>query len=131
MYTAAQAYSKTHQQTSNPRELEATLLMRAATRIAGIRDNWEERQGDLDEALRYNRKLWTIFVGSVTDESCELPVALRSNIASLGMFVFNHTLRCIGLTEPKKLDVLVNVNRQIAAGLRGDGGAAQQKSTAA
>jgi flagellar biosynthesis activator protein FlaF len=122
MQSAAQAYSKTHQQTSSPRELEATILLRAAARFAAIRDNWPEKRAELDEALTYNRKLWTIFVGSVTDPECGLPKEVRSNIANLGMFIFNHQLNCIGLEEPSKLDVLVSINRSIALGLRGSGG---------
>jgi flagellar biosynthesis activator protein FlaF len=119
--SAAQAYSKTHQQTSNPRELEATILLRAAARFQAIRDQWDTRKSDLDDALLYNRKLWTIFVGSVTEDDCQLPKEIRSNIANLGMFVFNHQLHCIGLEDPKKLDVLISINRSIALGLRGSG----------
>jgi flagellar biosynthesis activator protein FlaF len=119
MQNAAQAYARTHQQTANPRELEATLLLRAATRFQTIRDNWPERKPELDDALTYNRKLWTIFVTSVTAADSPLPVEIRQNIANLGMFIFNHQLRCIGLNEPDKLDVLINLNRSIALGLRG------------
>ncbi len=101
MQNAAQAYSRTHQQTSNPRELEATILLRAATRFQSIRDNWNEKRHELDDALTYNRKLWTIFVGSVTAEDCPLPKEIRSNIANLGFFIFNHQLGCIGLEDPR------------------------------
>jgi flagellar protein FlaF len=118
MQNAAQAYARTHQQTTSPRELEATLLMRAATRLSAIREDFEARRGELDDALTYNRKLWTIFVSSVTADDCPLPKELRSNIANLGMFIFAHSLRCIGLEDPAKLDVLVNINREIAQGLR-------------
>jgi flagellar biosynthesis activator protein FlaF len=121
MQNAAQAYNRTHQQTSNPRELEATILLRAASRFQAIRDHWPARRGDLDEAFAYNRKLWTIFVGSVTAEECPLPKDIRSNIANLGFFVFNHQLGCIGLEDPAKLDVLISINRSLALGLRGSG----------
>jgi flagellar biosynthesis activator protein FlaF len=122
MQNAAQAYTKTHQQTSNPRELEATILLRAATRFAAIRDNWDGRKGELDDALLYNRRLWTIFVSSVSAADCALPREIRSNIANLGMFVFNHQLQCIGLEDPARLDVLITINRSIALGLRGSAG---------
>jgi flagellar biosynthesis activator protein FlaF len=121
MHSAAQAYSRTHQQTSNPRELEATILLRAASRFSAIRENWDSRQGELDEALTYNRKLWTIFVGSVTAADCTLPKEVRSNIANLGLFIFNHQIECIGKNDPSRLDVLISINRSIALGLRGSG----------
>jgi flagellar biosynthesis activator protein FlaF len=121
MHSAAQAYSRTHQQTSNPRELEATILLRAASRFSAIRENWDSRKDELEEALTYNRKLWTIFVGSVTSPDCSLAREVRSNIANLGMFIFNHQINCIGLKDPSKLDVLISINRSIALGLRGSG----------
>ena len=36
--------------------------MKAATRLQVITDDWDSRDKDLDEALTYNRKLWTILV---------------------------------------------------------------------
>ncbi len=72
--------------------------------------------------MTYNRKLWTIFVGSVTAPECSLPKEVRSNIANLGMFIFNHQLQCIGTNDPTKLDVLISINRSIALGLRGSAG---------
>jgi flagellar biosynthesis activator protein FlaF len=96
-------------------------LLRAAQRFQAIRDHWPTRKAELDAALTYNRKLWTIFVSSVTAEDCPLPKEIRSNIANLGFFVFNHQLNCIGLEDPAKLDVLISINRSLALGLRGSG----------
>jgi flagellar biosynthesis activator protein FlaF len=118
MQNAAQAYAKTQQQTSNPRELEANLLMRAASRLQLIKDSWPEKQGELTEALTYNRKLWTVFLSSMADDNCGLPKEIRSNIASLATFVLNHSIRCVGTDDPNKLNVLINMNRSIALGLR-------------
>jgi flagellar biosynthesis activator protein FlaF len=118
MQNAALAYAKTQQQTSNPRDLEANLLMRAAARLQGIKDNWSEKQGELVDALTYNRKLWTVFLTSMADESCPLPLDVRNNIASLATFVLNHSIKCVGADNPSVLDVLINLNRSIATGLR-------------
>lgn len=95
--------------------------MKAATRIQGIRDDWAARQHDLDEALTYNRKLWTILVSSVTREDNPLPVAIKQNVANLGMFVFKHTISLISEPKPERLGILVTINRELAAGLRGMG----------
>ena len=107
------------QATQSPRELEATILMKAATRIQAIRDDWEGRRKELDEALAYNRKLWTVLVTSATEPDNPLPAPIKQNIASLGLFVFNRTLAIIAEPSPEKLGALVNINREIAAGLRG------------
>jgi flagellar biosynthesis activator protein FlaF len=118
----AQAYARTAQQTLQGRALEAHVLMKSAARLQGIRDNWESRHSELEDALLTNRKLWTVFVTSMSDESCELPKLLRSNIINLGMFVFNRTLQLAIDAKPAQLTVLIDINFNLAAGLRGDSG---------
>lgn len=116
--SAARAYQQVGQQTVSPRILEANLLSRAASQLQRIRDNWDVAEDDLYPALMFNRKLWGIFMTSVTGTDSALPQALRQNIANLGLFVQKHTLSTQNRPEAKKLDVLININRQIAAGLR-------------
>jgi flagellar protein FlaF len=92
--------------------------MKAAVKLQAIRDDWAGRAGELDAALTYNRKLWTILVSSATADDSPLPPMIKNNIASLGVFVFNQTMQ--QMTEPKvdRLSSLVNINRELAAGLR-------------
>lgn len=118
--SAALAYQQVGTQTVNPRLLEANLLSRAAGQMQRVRDEWETAQGDLFAALTYNRKLWTVFLGSVTGEQSTLPKALRENIANLGLFVMKHTMSIQAQPQATKLTVLININREIAAGLRAD-----------
>ena len=66
MQTAAKAYQATAKQTSSPRALEADLLLKAASRLKAVQDGWDKTRSDLDNALLYNRKLWTIFLTSAT-----------------------------------------------------------------
>ncbi len=121
MHYAANAYSKVAQATQSPRELEAHVLMKAATRFQAIRDDWDNRAKDLDEALTYNRKIWTVLVSSVTRPENPLPQPIKQNVANLGLFIFNHTLSLMSGAKPEKLSVLININRELAAGLRGMG----------
>jgi flagellar protein FlaF len=95
--------------------------MKAATRFQAIRDDWENRSKDLDEALTYNRKIWTVLVSSVTRPENPLPQPIKQNVANLGLFIFNHTLTLMSGATPEKLAVLININRELAAGLRGMG----------
>ena len=118
MQQAASAYSKVAQATQSPRELEAAILMKAATRLQAIRDDWDGRRPELVEALTYNRKLWTILVSSATEESNPLPVPIKQNLANLGIFIFNHTLAVMTQPAPERLGILITINREIAAGLR-------------
>jgi len=117
----ALAYQQTTKVVESPRERESALLMKAAAGLQKVKDEWPNSYDDLKPALAFNRKLWTIFMASVTKEDSQLPTEIRQNIANLGMFILNQT-REILLTpdpEPQQLDVLVRLNRQLAAGLRG------------
>lgn len=120
--SAALAYQQVGKQTVSPRVLEANLLSRAAAQLQRIRDDWENNRRDLFEALRFNRKLWNVFLTSVTGEDCQLPRELRENIANLGIFVMKQTIATQDNPEPRKLDVLININRELATGLRAVGG---------
>jgi flagellar protein FlaF len=122
MTNPAQAYAKTAQQTLQGRALEAHVLLKSAARLQGIRDSWPAREAELQEALLANRKIWTVFVTAMTQPDCQLPNLVRSNIVNLGMFVFNRTLDLTVNTKPEQLNALIEINRNLAAGLRGDGG---------
>lgn len=93
--------------------------MKAATRLQSIKDDWQSRNKDLDEALTYNRKLWTVLVSSVTRPENPMPQPIKQNVANLGLFIFNHTLGLMAKPDPARLTILVNINRELAAGLRG------------
>jgi flagellar protein FlaF len=120
MQQGAKAYGAVAKKTANPRELEASLLLSAAARLQTVRDGWEIRQAsDLEAALLYNRKLWSIFVSSVTNPENPLPAAIRQNVANIGLFVLKHTLMVLANPKPENLHSLININRELAAGLMG------------
>jgi flagellar protein FlaF len=116
--SAALAYQQVGKQTVSPRILEANLLSRSAAQLQRVRDDWENNRLDLFSALQFNRHLWNIFLTSVTGEESKLPRELRENIANLGIFVMKQTMTAQTSPEPRKLDVLININRELAAGLR-------------
>lgn len=115
---ATQAYQTVAKRTGNPRDLEANLLAKSAINLQRIRENWELADTELLGALKFNRKLWNVFLNSATREENPLPAAIRQNIANLGLFVLNHTIKLEARPEPSRLDVLININREVAAGLR-------------
>ncbi|MCF4098832.1 flagellar biosynthesis regulator FlaF [Maritalea mediterranea] len=112
------AYQQTAKKTASPRELEASLLSKSAAQLQRIRDDWEGKKSELDGALTYNRKLWTVFMTSVTGDDNPLPTLIKQNVANLGIFVMNHTIATLANPEARKLDVLININKELAAGLR-------------
>jgi flagellar protein FlaF len=119
MNRAAKAYEKVANKISNPRELEANLLLDAACRLQSVHDSWEQRRDHLDSALHFNRKLWTFFLSAVTSEENPLPVEIRQNVANLGLFVCKQTLAVLADPKPQTLGSLININREVAAGLLG------------
>lgn len=117
---ATAAYQQTTQSTVNPRELEATLLLKAAARLQAVKDDWDTGGPvTLDEALSYNRRLWTILATSVTSQDNPLPLEVKQNLGSLGAFILKHTLEVMTDPKPERLTTLISINRNIAQGLRG------------
>jgi flagellar protein FlaF len=119
MQHVAQAYKNVANETSSARELEATLLLKSAARFQAIRDGWDRRKVELNEALVFNRRLWTIFLDSISRDDNPLPIDIRQNVASLGVFVINRTIKLTCDPKPEGLGSLININRALAAGLRG------------
>jgi flagellar biosynthesis activator protein FlaF len=119
MQSAAQAYGAVAKQIVSPRELEADLLLKAASRLQAIHDGWENGNSALGDALLYNRKLWSIFLTSVTSAEHPLPGAIRQNIANLGVFVMNQTVSLMSNPRRESLSSLIKINRELAAGLLG------------
>lgn len=121
-HQGALAYQQTTKIVESSRERESALLMKAAAGLQKVKDEWNiGTHEELKAALGFNRKLWTIFMAAVTKEDSPLPDEIRQNIANLGMFVMNQTREILldVNPQPQQLDVLVRLNRQIAAGLRG------------
>ena len=119
MRSAAQTHKNVARQTSNPRDLEATLLLQAAARLQSVHDSWDGNRAQLDDALLYSRKLWSVFLTEVTDENNPMPKAVRQNVANIGLFVMNHTVKIMQDPRPVHLGSLININREVAAGLLG------------
>ena len=120
MHSGAQAYSNTQRTAVSPRDREAMLLIKAASQLQYVKDNWSDYRQTLRTALTYNRKLWTILVTSIGREENELPIDIKNNIGSLGVFIFKQTVDIEANPTPQKLDSLISINRELAAGLHGN-----------
>ncbi len=112
-YTSTEKTNLTH------RQLEANALIKTASELNRVRQNWDEKKGDLNGALELNRRLWTVLVGNVNDEDHPLPVELKQNIANLAYFIFKRTIDVMANPKPESLDVLININMNLAKGLNG------------
>nr|WP_321443977.1 flagellar biosynthesis regulator FlaF [uncultured Cohaesibacter sp.] len=115
--SAARAYQEAGYHGGEPREREAALLIKAAANLQRTKSDESTRE-ELDHALTFNRHVWTLFVGELLDENHEMPKDLRQNLVNLGLFTFNHTLEVMADPANKTVDSLININRNIAEGLR-------------
>lgn len=120
---AAGAYGEHAQKhTPDQRELEARVLLKSAKVLKDLRDNWADVTTELlDGALRYNRQIWMMFYDTAIEnsENEQRPDDLRSNIINLANFIFKREVEIMADKErkPDKLDVLISINKEIAAGL--------------
>lgn len=119
MHYASTAYAKIAIETAPPRELEARLLLQAAAKLQAVHDSWRDKPSGLDDALLYNRRLWTVFLDAVTSESNKLPTKVRENVRRLGVYVMAETFSLMTQPKPDHLTLIIKINRGIAAGLRG------------
>ena len=72
-------------------------------------------------------KVWTVLQAFMLgEESHHLPIEIRNNIFNLSRFVDKRTFALLGQLKSERdttmLDVLININTNIALGLRGNPG---------
>lgn len=117
---AADAYGTTAAET-DPCALEAKVLLKAAFKLedlaARLRKEEKIPLEEIGDTLDYNQKLWQVFVDDAQNPDHPLPQEIKNNIASLALFVFKRTHEVLIDTKPEKLTILMNINRNIAAGL--------------
>lgn len=118
MRNEAQAYYKTATVAMKPRDLEASLLLKAAFQLQDIQDDWQNNRIKLADALDYNRKLWTVLLSAVTNPENPLPAEIRQNVANLGIFILGQILETAQDPSAHRIKVMVDLNRELAAGLR-------------
>ena len=119
MSDAAQASACATNTTGSPRELEARALLKAAEQLDDVATNWTGADERLYSALLFNGQLWTIFMSAAIDDDNPQPREVRQSIANIGSFVMKQTSDMQMNPDVRKLDALININRNLAAGLAG------------
>jgi len=115
-------YEAVQREAIEGRELEASVLLKAAQKLMVCGQNWGNRnnpefQEQLDEALRFNQQLWTLFQVELSNPSNPLPLPLRQNLLRLSRFIDRKTFALIAEGQKADLDLLIRINQNIAAGL--------------
>jgi flagellar protein FlaF len=101
-------------------ELEIRALINTASALNVVKEHWNENSNsELNKALDKNRRLWSILASAMQEEDCPQPLEIKQNILNLANFIFKRTTEIIANPEPQKLDILININMNIARGLSG------------
>lgn len=104
----------------NEAELEIRALIRTASALNEIKENWDSNnKEELTKALDKNRRLWSILASAMKEEDCPQPLEIKQNIINLANFIFKRTTEIIAKPEAQKLEILININMNIARGLSG------------
>ena len=121
MYSnALKAYESVDRTTMSGRETEARVLTKAALKLKSCQDSWhaEKREEKLDEALKYNQRIWDIFQAELSNEENPLPRQVKLNLLRLAAFIDKRIFETMAFPSPEKLTAIIEINRNIAAGLR-------------
>jgi flagellar biosynthesis activator protein FlaF len=115
------AYRNAQNSTLSGRDVEAAALAQAALLLIECQKNWDsgERYAELSEALRINQTIWSIFQAELAKEDNPLPKQLKQDILRLSFFIDKRIIDVLAYPASEKLDSIININLNLAAGLRG------------
>lgn len=114
-------------ETASPEQTLAWGLTTTARKMAAVMAPGTPRETVLD-AVRLNWRLWTIIQAEQADPDCQTPRSIREGLLNLSNFVDKRSVDLLAVPTPEKLEVLININRNIAAGLLGTDLTPEQKA---
>jgi len=118
---ALNAYKSVEQATVSGRETEARVLTEGAIKLRLCQKKWADngRPEMLDEALKYNQRIWTIFQTELGRKENPLPDHIKLDLFRLSSFIDKRIFEVMASPESEKLNIIIKINENIAAGLRG------------
>lgn len=118
---AVKAYQTVDKNTMSGRETEARVLTQAANKLIDCQKNWQaqDRDARLDSALKYNQRIWSIFQVEIAKPDNPLPDSLKNDLLRLSKFIDKRIFDTMAFPTPEKLTIMIRINQNIAAGLRG------------
>lgn len=114
------AYAEMNKESLSGRELEASVLTRAGLMLKQVQENWNapDRDEKLLEAIKFNQKVWSFFQAELSDPENPLPRNIRQDILNLSLFIDKRLFEVLASPDPDKLSIVIDINFNIAAGLR-------------
>ena len=112
-------YQDVEKNTISGRETEVRVLTQAAIKLQVCQKNWQESYfEELDEALKYNQRIWSIFQAELAKQDNPLPTPIKRDLLRLAGFIDKRIFETMSDPSPEKLDIIIKINQNIAAGLR-------------
>lgn len=92
--------------------------------LKSVKDNWgsADRDQRLLEAIKFNQKVWSFFQAELSDPENPLPKNLREDILNLSIFIDKRLFEVMAFPDPEKLSIVIDIDFNIAAGLRTNSG---------
>ena len=124
-------YESVNKTTMSGRDVEAEVLTKAALKLKECQEKWDapDRDEKLDVALKFNQRIWSIFQGELAKEDNPLPAQLKVNLLNLSAFIDRRIFETLAYPTPDKLKIIIDINNNIAAGLRERSGSNDGKNT--
>lgn len=115
------AYKTAQNNNMSGREIEAAALTRCALMLSNCQQNWEapDREEVLSGALRINQRVWSILQAELMEDTNPLPLDIRKNLLTLSAFIDKRIIQVLAYPDPEKLQIIIDINLNLAAGLRG------------
>jgi len=122
--TQLQAYQTVQKTTMSGKEIEVSVLTKGALLLQQCQNSWDDdnRDARLAEAVKYNQTIWSVFQCELSKPDNPLPKKLRQDILSLSLFIDKRLFEIITSPAPEKLNIVININLNLAAGLRSNAG---------
>jgi len=113
---ALQAYQRAQHSVMPPRFMEQAAFAQAISMLKIAREDITAFR-EYSDALKYNQRMWTFIQSSLADDSYSVPVAIRSNLLNLSIFIDRSTISALTTPNASKLDALIDININISRGL--------------
>jgi flagellar biosynthesis activator protein FlaF len=105
-------------ESADPQQTLAWGLTTTARKMQEARSATATRS-DVLEAIRLNWRLWTIIQAEQSDPDSLTPRNIREGLLNLANFIDKWSIALLASADKNELEVLIGINRNIAAGLLG------------
>lgn len=121
MYQATlKGYESVSKSTMTGREVEAAALTKAAVKLKACQTGWNamDRDAQLSQALKFNQRVWSILQAEISKKENPLPEKIKIDLLRLSAFIDKRIFEIMAYPSPEKLTIIIDINNNIAAGLR-------------